>query len=397
MISLAPEFLEDYRLTFAQLKSHWHPTWDHPVSRNTYKSAFSGAAVSIDVFFRLANQIAVHFAKEYNCAVTYGMLASSPNELGKSQRHQRAGKKYIEELDKLNLLHAPWFGDSDYANTSPGGNTGTADESASDSNTTPQVSNPPDSSEPHLEGTADLSAAENASKSESSDYSTRGRAIVAILIAVMAILSITFRSPSEPASPVRADLSVSVQPKDSNSLLPLFEAALPLTVGDSVRFDVTTSRSRYLYLVWLDPAGAVTPVYPSDGFKWSKSATQGLHDTVNFPTALDESFELVPDSEGIHSIILLVTDVPVRDFQEITRPLTLVDYRHDGLAVSDFELAVNMTDGKIPPPTNRFPMEFTHRRESKHPVMELRVAINELLARFETVQSVSFSFGIRVP
>jgi hypothetical protein len=82
--------------------------------------------------------------------------------------------------------------------------------------------------------------------------------------------------------------------------------------ADGLRIEVELNRPGYMYVVWLDSSGKVTPVYPWIDQKWNQMpAEQQKRDSLSWPENTNgQPVFMDPGPSGIESLILLVRDEP---------------------------------------------------------------------------------------
>jgi hypothetical protein len=82
--------------------------------------------------------------------------------------------------------------------------------------------------------------------------------------------------------------------------------------ADAMRIEVELNRPCYIYVVWLDSSGKVTPVFPWIDQKWNQMpAEQQKRDSLSWPeTTNGQPVFMDPGPSGIEALILLVRDEP---------------------------------------------------------------------------------------
>ncbi len=88
-------------------------------------------------------------------------------------------------------------------------------------------------------------------------------------------------------------------------------AARPLKTDDLVRVEARLSRPAYVYILWVDSAGTVLPLFPWQPGDWG---SRPLHESpvsqVSLPAAADEAWPL-EGATGIETLLVLVRDSPL--------------------------------------------------------------------------------------
>jgi hypothetical protein len=81
--------------------------------------------------------------------------------------------------------------------------------------------------------------------------------------------------------------------------------ALPLRPGDLIRLEARVAPAAYLYLLWIDTEGKVTPIYPWRG-KWDRRpAEEAKREHLELPRQADACAKVPPKGRGMETIILL--------------------------------------------------------------------------------------------
>jgi hypothetical protein len=94
------------------------------------------------------------------------------------------------------------------------------------------------------------------------------------------------------------------------------DLALPLKARDRVRIDVGLNREAFPYLLLVDTAGQVAPLYPWKSGRWDRRQAEGPLRRLSLPqeTAPDGavgSWEVAEGPPGMETVILLAREVPL--------------------------------------------------------------------------------------
>jgi hypothetical protein len=85
--------------------------------------------------------------------------------------------------------------------------------------------------------------------------------------------------------------------------------ALPLRKGDQVRVEVELNRPAFVYLIWIDSAGHVTPLYPWRSGRWSRLVNQEKPvDRLSLPDDRKEGYDITGAKPGMETVLLLARD-----------------------------------------------------------------------------------------
>jgi hypothetical protein len=87
-------------------------------------------------------------------------------------------------------------------------------------------------------------------------------------------------------------------------------AARPLRPGDQIRVRAELNRPAYVYLVWIDSAGEVTPFYPWLAGDWKRRGTEEKAARYNLPQVKGTwgLWPMGPGKRGLETMVLLCRD-----------------------------------------------------------------------------------------
>jgi hypothetical protein len=89
------------------------------------------------------------------------------------------------------------------------------------------------------------------------------------------------------------------------------EGALPLRPGDRIRIDADLNRPGFVYLLWIDATGGVSPVYPWRNGDWTQRPEEEIQvDRLSLPETGDEGWPVRPPL-GTETVVLLARDTPL--------------------------------------------------------------------------------------
>jgi serine/threonine protein kinase len=93
----------------------------------------------------------------------------------------------------------------------------------------------------------------------------------------------------------------------------------PMRPGDQVRVHVKLNRPAYVYLVWIDSAGKVMPMYPWIDGDWKKRGPEEKGAEFRLPRVKGEPahWEMGPGKPGLETIVLLCRDDPLPEDKDL--------------------------------------------------------------------------------
>jgi hypothetical protein len=116
------------------------------------------------------------------------------------------------------------------------------------------------------------------------------------------------------AVPLRATMSVVVWKKadTSRGLAVDDPKALPLEAGDYMRVEAEVSRPAYLYAVYLDAAGAASPMYPWRHYDWAARPDEARRSRLALPEdPAADGTRLGPGPSGVETALVFARDEPL--------------------------------------------------------------------------------------
>jgi TIR domain len=128
-----------------------------------------------------------------------------------------------------------------------------------------------------------------------------------------ASLPLKGRNESSRAAPIRYQGQVDVRVERDKQLLRLNQpGALPMRQDDKFRIEGQIDPPAYVYVVWVDPAHDVTPVYPWDAAKgWgSRPAKEERVGRVSLPPNAGERYTAPEAKPGVATVVLLASPTP---------------------------------------------------------------------------------------
>jgi hypothetical protein len=106
------------------------------------------------------------------------------------------------------------------------------------------------------------------------------------------------------------DMTVTEKGNPARQLLRLGDAdALPLKVGDEVRVEAKVNRLAWLYVLWIDTSGKVTPIYPWQDGKWDERPdNEEPVQRLSLPDESADVWEILPGPAGLEMLLLLARE-----------------------------------------------------------------------------------------
>ena len=200
----------------------------------------------------------------------------------------------------------------------------------------------------------------------------------------------TTLSASADTSPLSGKVDIRIwDPKDAERRgLSLSDPqALPLHSGDEIRVEATLNRPAYLYLVWIAPDGAATPVYPWKNGKWeSKPVPEPRVAQVSLPDPIDEGWPIA-GGPGMETLVMLARDqplnpgVPMKDFFAALGAQPIQNARS----------LVWLDEGEVPREKTRAPQFFEPKKLDDPLLRSQRVLSDRLKPLFPLIRAVSFA------
>lgn len=166
--------------------------------------------------------------------------------------------------------------------------------------------------------------------------------------------------------------------------------ALPLRTGDRIRVDASLSRPAYVYLIWVDSAGKVWPVYPWQAGSWAERPdTESPVDHVVLPQHLDEGWPM-GGRPGMETLLLLARDKPLPadvDLKKLCGDIPPQPMQ-DAKSLVEFDKGQVVTNERN---RSRGP-QFFNPEQIDDPVLQAQQRLAERLEQhFRLVRAVSFA------
>jgi hypothetical protein len=167
--------------------------------------------------------------------------------------------------------------------------------------------------------------------------------------------------------------------------------ALPLRAADQVRIEAQLNRPAYVYLLWIDSEGKVSPVYPWTPGRWGERPSGELPARhLALPEKPDEGWPMQPGAPGMETLLLLARETPLEGTLDLNRLLSGLPRQaaQTSQALVWFvngELITGSGDGLRAP-------KFFDPQQIDDPVLKTqRLVAERLKPHFELIRAVSFA------
>jgi len=167
--------------------------------------------------------------------------------------------------------------------------------------------------------------------------------------------------------------------------------ALPLRAADQVRIEAQLNRPAYVYLVWIDSEGSVSPVYPWTPGRWSERPSGELPARhLALPEKADEGWPMQPGAPGMETLLLLARQSPLEGTLDLNRLLSGLPRQSAQTSQAlvwfvNGELITGSDDGL------RAPKFFDPQRIDDPVLKTQRLIAERLKPHFELIRAVSFA------
>lgn len=192
-----------------------------------------------------------------------------------------------------------------------------------------------------------------------------------------------------------AEIDLFVMPRESDESIAIADSLLPLAGGDSIQATVKTADDCFVYLVWLDSNGELTPLSPWQDFRWEELGAEEKTKMVRVPKGLVH-FELADDQPGLNAIVAVVRRQPFPDSSELKEWLALPEFKQAGLNAIDDSVLLRIVDGEVQSAGTRAGPLTGKTRVAADPV---NVLANHLVEQSEkhacSIVAYVFPFGVR--
>lgn len=213
------------------------------------------------------------------------------------------------------------------------------------------------------------------------------------------IANSTLPTDAAPAVPLSGELIVKLWSKDKTKLgLPVDQpGALPARPDEHARVEVRLNQPAYIYLLWLDTQGEVTPLYPWNAVKIENDLTllppekQPVASIIS-PTAADSRDDSqgwpIDDQSGLETVLLLARRTPLPasvKLTELVGPPSPTRLRHQS------ELALRGFDNGQPVDFIDMGQNRGIKKEAEQIDDPLLQLMGRLRQHFETFRAVRFA------
>ena len=171
--------------------------------------------------------------------------------------------------------------------------------------------------------------------------------------------------------------------------------ALPLRAGDFMRIEAKMDRPAYLYLVYLDSAGVVSPLFPWKNYEWQARPAEEPRQELQLPEDPVKDFAPLADSpSGIEAIFLLARATPLTSEENLSLPQHFAGWprARKGDVLRGMAWLTEQEPPRFSKTEDRGRLELAKAVESDDPVEHTRRLVRSLHALFGDVRAVCYSF-----
>jgi hypothetical protein len=225
---------------------------------------------------------------------------------------------------------------------------------------------------------------------------TIGLGLLVLLSLGALAISGYFSSPPLPLNHVSVAIEVSQEAEQS---VPLSEAKLPLIAGDALKLTVKSNEPAYFYLIWLDAAGNVSPIWPWEDRLWNsrsrqmeKSGTSFVLPPQDSPTK-EKFVYLKADKPGLNGILVIARRTPLGSDASLKDVIS--GFSLEGAASPLYSNVVVEIDREgIKRNRKRLPLSNELLQLPKNPLSQLHEFIsNHASETGDAAHAICFSFG----
>jgi|GEM_PF-3183482 len=205
-------------------------------------------------------------------------------------------------------------------------------------------------------------------------------------------------APNAAAAPLRAELDVRVWKKnDLKHMRALADiGVLPLEAGDYLQIVAQAHRPVYFYLVQLESAGTIAPMYPWQNYEWDRRGPEQPRAELRWPDdPLNNSAPLSPSPSGIEAIFLLARATPLSAEEQAQLPGLFAGFPVGGKA--EVPRGVIWLSDRDPPRTShdadRGRLDLAQAKRLEDPVERVRTLLRvDLPKLFAESRAVCYAF-----
>lgn len=170
-------------------------------------------------------------------------------------------------------------------------------------------------------------------------------------------------------------------------------SVLPLRPGDQVRLEVQVSMPLYVYLLWIDSRGGVSPVYPWLGGDWKRRPPcERTVTAISLPAPSDQGWTVEESPSGMETIVLLASKTPFPRHVDFAARLGSLEPQLG----TDYPSVVELQDGRFLPA--RFPparsLDLRRATDLDDPILKNQQSVLRRLGN-QFVLCYAISFPVR--
>jgi hypothetical protein len=175
-----------------------------------------------------------------------------------------------------------------------------------------------------------------------------------------------------------------------------YSAARPLKAEDRVHVEARLDKPAYIYILWIDSAGSLLPLYPWQSGNWnSRPSDESPIDQISLPTSAIEALPLSAEP-GMETMIMLVCQSPLEADFELRKTLGALPQQTAQQAGSlvEFVNGQVVTELQIP---GRGPKLFDPSKIDDPVLFTQQLIQDKLTEQFSYIRSISFANqGVKV-
>ncbi len=137
------------------------------------------------------------------------------------------------------------------------------------------------------------------------------RSLAAMVAVPLVVVAAWWAWPEPPLPALRGSVQVHVLKVDGTQADLTSPSALPLQTGDAVRLEAHLNRPAYVYLLWINAEGEVSPIYPWQPGRWDERPVHERPvDRVSLPDDSGDFWSLKGEP-GVETVLLLARERPL--------------------------------------------------------------------------------------
>lgn len=175
-----------------------------------------------------------------------------------------------------------------------------------------------------------------------------------------------------------------------------YSSGRPVKAEDRVHVEARLDEAAYIYMLWIDSAGALLPLYPWQPGDWnSRPSDESPTDQISLPTSAIEPLPLSPEP-GMETLIMLVRQSPLEADVDLLKTLGTLPRQTAQQAGSRIEFVNGQIVTELQYP-GRGPKRFDPSKIDDPVLTTQRLVQDKLAEQFSFIHSISFANqGVRM-